>query len=68
MICTLLVDMQPVNRTQRAAQKAKYRGEFFPANMTEGGSGGTFLSFFQIDRDTGDAKGIVRIDLGSLEP
>lgn len=53
---------------QRAAQKAKYGGEFFPADMTEGGSGGTFLSFFQTDRETGNAKGIVRIDLESLEP
>jgi hypothetical protein len=53
---------------RRAAQKAKYRGEFFPADMTEGGSGSTFLSFFQTDRETGNAKGIVRIDLGSVEP
>jgi hypothetical protein len=53
---------------QRVAQKAKYRGEFFPADMTEGGSGGTFLSFFQTDRDTGDVKDIVRINLESLEP
>ena len=53
---------------RRAAQKAKYRGGFFTADMTVGGSGGTFLSFFQTDRETGDAKGIVHIDLGSLEP
>jgi hypothetical protein len=53
---------------QRAAQKAKYRGEFFPADMTETGSGGTFVGFFQTDRDTGEAKGIIRIELESLKP
>lgn len=47
----------------RAAQKAKYLGEFFPADMTEGGSGETFLEFFQIDKETGDAKGIIALDL-----
>ena len=30
----------------RAAQKAKYPGELFPAQFTEGGSGMTFLNFF----------------------
>jgi hypothetical protein len=43
----------------RASQKAKYRGEFFPAQLTEGGSGTTFLEFFQTDRETGQPKGIV---------
>jgi hypothetical protein len=52
----------------RAAQKAKYRGELFPASLREGGSGVTFLDFFQTDRDTGAAKGIVFVDLRSLEP
>ena len=47
----------------RATQKAKYRGEFFPAQMREGGSGLTYLEFFQIDRETGGPKGIVAIEL-----
>ena len=47
----------------RAEQKAKYRGEFFPAQMTEGGTGTLFLDFFQIDKATGKAKGIIRLDL-----
>jgi len=47
----------------RAAQKAKYRGEFFPARFTEGGSGATFLEFFQTDKETGAPKGIVVLDL-----
>ncbi len=30
----------------RAAQKAKYRGEFFPTQLPEGASGKVFLEFF----------------------
>ncbi|MCU1303503.1 MAG: hypothetical protein JWQ87_3787 [Candidatus Sulfotelmatobacter sp.] len=52
--------------SRRAAQKAKYFGELFPADMVEGGSGMTFLNFFQRDKDTGRAKGILALDLGSL--
>jgi len=51
---------------KRAAQKAKYFGELFPADMVEGGSGSTFLNFFQRDKETGRAKGILALDLGSL--
>lgn len=50
----------------RATQKAKYRGELFPAQLTEGGSGMTFLAFFQVDKNTGQSKGIVALDLRSL--
>jgi len=48
----------------RAAQKARFGGEFFPAQLPEGDSGKTFLEFFQIDKNTGDPKGIVAVDLG----
>lgn len=47
----------------RAAQKARYGGELFPAELPEGASGRTFLEFFQIDRQTGLAKGIIQLDL-----
>jgi hypothetical protein len=47
----------------QAAQKAKYFGELFPAQMGEGGTGLTFLEFFQVHKETGNAKGIVAIDL-----
>lgn len=50
----------------RAAQKAKYLGEMLPADFIEGSSGRTFLEFFQVDKQTGTAKGIVEIDLGTL--
>jgi uncharacterized protein DUF6932 len=47
----------------RAAQKAKYLGELFPMQVSEGGSGATFLEFFQIDKERGTPKGIIAIDL-----
>ena len=50
----------------RAGQKAKYFGEMFPAEYGESGSGMTFLDFFQQDKDTGQLKGIVAIDLRTL--
>lgn len=51
----------------RAAQKAKYGGEFFPAQTPEASSGRTFLEFFQIDKETGAQKGIIRIDLSNVK-
>jgi len=51
----------------RRAQKAKYEGEFFPAPLPEGSSGKLLLEFFQTDKETGRAKGIVAIDLRELE-
>lgn len=48
---------------QRAAQKAKYFGDIFPAELPEGLSGRTFLDFFQTDKVTGNRKGIVGIRL-----
>lgn len=51
----------------RAAQKAKYLGEFFPAQMTELGSGRVFLEFFQTDKESGQPKGIIRLDLEKLQ-
>ena len=51
---------------RRLAQKTKYFGELFPADSVEGGSGLTFLNFFQRDKDTGLQKGILALDLGSL--
>lgn len=61
--------LDPVLRqfaNKRAAQKAKYLGEFFPADTTERGAGKMFLEFFQTDRESGGAKGIVALDLRRL--
>jgi hypothetical protein len=48
---------------RRAAQKDRFGGELFPAQLPEGVSGVTFLEFFQTDRETGGRKGIVGIRL-----
>lgn len=53
-------------RNGRAAQKLKYGGEMFPADLVEAASGRVFLEFFSKDKDTGDPKGIVVIDLGDV--
>jgi hypothetical protein len=52
----------------RARQKQRFGGELFPADLPEGASGRTFLEFFQIDRETGAAKGIIAIDLRRWRP
>lgn len=46
----------------RLKQKRKYGGEFFPSS-SRAGTAWTFLEFFQIDRFTGHAKGIIRVRL-----
>lgn len=51
---------------RRAAQKAKYGGELFPVSAEAGGEDHTFLDFFQTDKETGDRKGIVALELGDL--
>jgi len=47
----------------RAAQKAAFGGELFPAELIEGASGKPFLDFFQLDNRTGKPKGIVGLRL-----
>ena len=44
----------------RKAQKDKYGGEFFPSS-SEAAAGEFFLSYFQKDKHTGEAKGIIRV-------
>jgi hypothetical protein len=52
----------------RAAQKRRFGGELFPAELPEGASGKTFLQFFQMDKGTGEPKGILAIDLQRFRP
>ena len=47
--------------------KLMYYGEFYPAPVIEGGSGLTFLDFFQTDKVTGNRKGIILIELGEVK-
>ena len=51
----------------RATQKAKYSGELFPSSAVASGDGFSFLEFFQTDRETGNPKGIIAIELGDLK-
>jgi hypothetical protein len=44
---------------RRAAQRAKYLGEFFPSTAHANGFGTTYYEFFQLDKNTGSIKGIV---------
>jgi hypothetical protein len=52
----------------RARQKQRFFGEFFPAELPEGATGKTFVEFFQTDKETGNAKGILAIDLRRWRP
>jgi hypothetical protein len=49
---------------RRAAQKERFGGELFPANLAAEPAGTRFLDYFQRDRETGEPKGIVAVDLG----
>ena len=53
---------------KRARQKAKFGGELFPAGWPADATGMTFVRFFQVDKQTGNPKGIVAIDLGKWKP
>jgi hypothetical protein len=49
----------------RTSQHAKFHGDVFP-NVVEGSSKLLFVDFFQLDKNTGDPKGIVTIDLQAM--
>jgi hypothetical protein len=51
--------------SKRAAQKAKFKGEFFPSKYPADHKS-VFLEYFQQDENTGRPKGIVKIDLETL--
>ncbi|MHC4646018.1 MAG: DUF6932 family protein [Planctomycetota bacterium] len=45
---------------KRKKQRERFHGEFFPTHLLADGKH-VFLDFFQMDKDTGNAKGIIRI-------
>lgn len=49
----------------RAAQKAAFKGEFFPSSMICADVVQAFVDFFQLDRFTGNQKGIISISLSA---
>jgi hypothetical protein len=52
---------------RRAAQKARFGGELFPAESAADPHGTRFLDYFQQDKLTGERKGIVALDLEDLQ-
>jgi hypothetical protein len=48
----------------RAAQKRRFLGEFLPAQLPEGATGRAFMDFFQVNKLSGEPKGIVAVRLG----
>jgi hypothetical protein len=47
----------------RRSQQIMYMADIFPAKIIEGSSGILFLTFFQTDKQTGNPKGILQINL-----
>lgn len=68
-VISSLVDPILLDTTERgkAAQKLKYRGEFYPSSAIERGTLKSFKDFFQGDTETGQRKGIVKLALEKLE-
>lgn len=54
----ILLDCRP----PRHAQKARYHGELVPSSATAA-VGYSYLQYFQVDKNSGDPKGIVAMDL-----
>ena len=50
----------------RRAQKSRFGGELFPADLPADPEGTQFLDHFQRDKHTREPKGIVAIDLKDL--
>lgn len=50
----------------RREQKKQYYGEFFPVHFLADGIN-FFIDFFQIDKHTGKAKGIIKVNLRDIE-
>lgn len=58
----VLLDVDP----PRFRQRVKYGGDILP-NLSGPRVRYTFVDFFQIDKVTGDPKGIVELNLGTLD-
>ena len=50
----------------RHAQKERFGGELFPADMAAEPAGTRFLDYFQRGRESGHPKGIIEIDVGAI--
>jgi len=50
----------------RRSRKAAFGGELFPAEAVADLAGRSFVEYFQLDRHTGDPKGIVELNVGDM--
>lgn len=50
----------------RRVQKAAFGGELFPAEAIADLAGTSFVEYFQLDKLTGEPKGIIALNLGDL--
>jgi hypothetical protein len=50
-------------RNGRYAQQKKYHADIFPARCIELSSKLYFLDFFQVDKNTGESKGIIKLQI-----
>ena len=51
----------------RTIQTARFLGELFPASEIADIGGLSFIEFFQTDKETGNPKGIVAMNLEELK-
>ena len=51
----------------RQAQKEKFEGEFFPHKFQADRKGTIFIDFFQKEKFSGNRKGIIKLDLKSMD-
>jgi hypothetical protein len=65
LVDPILLDPTPIGRTR---VKQKYRADLFPSSVVERDSGLLFVKFFQVDKATGDPKGILLLDLTQWQP
>ncbi len=59
----VFLNFSPPGRTK---MKDQYKGDLFPAEIPEGVCGKAFLDFFQTDKNTGEPKGIVSLEIGGF--
>lgn len=62
----LLIDPVMLEFDNTLIQKAKYRGELYPVDSKDKRNSTNFLQFFQKDKETNIAKGIIGIELKGL--
>lgn len=58
-VMPVLWDLKP----PRKEQQRIYCADIFPANIIESASGKYFIDFFQCDKNTGNKKGIIKLEI-----